>query len=72
MRPYGYTYRTPARDGALHVMPFALKNGRATYQYMITSVFKLLLGKTMKVYIDNMLLKSGSRGDHLIRLKEAI
>ena len=38
---------------------------------MMTSVFEPLLGKTMEAYIDDMLVKSKFRGDHLTHLREA-
>ncbi|XP_028120271.1 uncharacterized protein LOC114317717 [Camellia sinensis] len=37
------------------VMSFGLKNAGATYQRMITRMFKDQLGKTMEAYIDDML-----------------
>ncbi|XP_019250965.1 PREDICTED: uncharacterized protein LOC109229871 [Nicotiana attenuata] len=53
------------------VMPFGLKNVRATYQRLVTKMFKDQLGKTMKVYIDDMLVKSKRKKDHIDHLKEA-
>ena len=47
------------------VMPFELKNIGATFQRMINKVFKDLIGSTMKVYIDDMLVKSVLRTNHL-------
>ena len=54
-----------------NVMPFGLKNARATYQRLVTKIFKPLLGKTMEVYIDDMLLKSKRRPDHVTHLQKA-
>ena len=39
------------------VMPFGLENDGATYQCFVNKIFALQLGKTMKVYIDDMLVK---------------
>ena len=39
------------------VMPFGLKNVGATYQCLINEMFDKLLGKSMKVYVDDMLAK---------------
>ena len=41
-----------------NVMPFGLKNVVATYQRSVSKMFRPLLGKTMEVYIDDMLIKS--------------
>ena len=53
------------------VMPFGLKNAGATFQQMVNKVFKELIGSIMEVYIDNMLVKSLDRSDHLKHLEEA-
>jgi len=49
-------------------MPFGLKNAGATFQRMVNKVFRDLIGSTMEVYIDDMLVKSVQRTDHLQRL----
>uniref|UniRef100_A0A2N9GE52 Reverse transcriptase domain-containing protein n=1 Tax=Fagus sylvatica TaxID=28930 RepID=A0A2N9GE52_FAGSY len=43
------------------VMPFGLKNAGATYQRMVTKLFGHMIGKTVEVYIDDMLIKSLQR-----------
>ena len=53
------------------VMPFGLKNTRATYQRLVNKMFRELIGKTMEVYIDDMLVKSLKVIDHIAHLKEA-
>ena len=40
------------------VMPFGLKNLGSTYQRMITKMFEPQLGKSIEVYIDDMMVKS--------------
>ena len=40
------------------VMPFGLKNVGATYQQLVNKVFTNLIGKTIEVYVDDMLVKS--------------
>ena len=52
-------------------MPFGLKNAGATYQRLVTKMFRPLLGKTMEVYIDDMLVKSKEHPDHAEHLQEA-
>jgi len=39
-------------------MSFELKNAGATYQRLVNKIFKPLIGKTMKVYVDDMIVKS--------------
>ena len=39
-------------------MPFELKNVGATYQRAMNLIFHDLIGKNMKVYIDDMVVKS--------------
>ena len=46
-------------------MPFGLKNARATYQHLINMMFKEQIGKTMEVYVDDMLVKSKVASDHI-------
>ena len=47
------------------VMPFGLKNAGATYQRLVNKMFKEQLGKTMEVYIDDMLVRSKQAEDHV-------
>ena len=53
------------------VMAFGLKNARATYQRLVNKIFKDLIGKTMEVYVDDMLFKSLDKVDHISHLQEA-
>ena len=52
------------------VMPFSLKNVRATYQRMVTKIFRSLLDNTMEAYIDDILMKSKECFDHTKHLQE--
>ena len=54
-----------------NVMPFGLKNAGATYQRLVTKIFRPLLGETMEVYIDDTLVKSKKSFDHTKHLQEA-
>ena len=54
-----------------NVMSFCLKNVGATYQRLVTKMFRPLLGKTIEVYIDDMLVKSKERPNHAEYHKEA-
>ena len=52
------------------VMPFGLKKARATYQHLVNMMFKEQIGKTMEVYVDDMLVKSKVASDHVAHLAE--
>ena len=52
-------------------MAFGLNNAGATYQMLVTKMFRPLVGKTMEVYIDDMLVKSKENPDHAEHLQEA-
>ena len=54
-----------------HVMPFGLKNAGATYQRLVNRMFQKHIGTTMKVYIDDMLVKSTTAKLHIAHLSEA-
>ena len=62
------SFITPHGLYRYNVMPFGLKNAGATYQRLVTKMFRLLLGSIMEVYIDDMLVKSKQRPDHAAHL----
>jgi len=47
------------------MMPFGLKNARATYQRLINKVSEPPIGKTMEVYVDDMITKSVKEANHV-------
>ena len=52
------------------VMPFGLKNAGATYQRLVNRMFSHQIGRNVEVYVDDMLLKSKDKANHLDDLKE--
>lgn len=52
------------------VMSFGLKNAGATYQRLINKIFKPPIGKTMEVYVDDMITKSNVPAEHMMHLKK--
>ncbi|XP_073152949.1 uncharacterized protein [Henckelia pumila] len=52
------------------VMPFGLKNAGATYQRLVNKMFEKLIGRSMEVYIDDMLIKSVIALKHVEDIKE--
>jgi hypothetical protein len=63
---------TPKGIYCYRVMPFGLKNAGATYQRMVTSMFGHLIGKTVEVYIDDILIKSVRKANHIENLREVL
>ncbi|RVW34085.1 Retrovirus-related Pol polyprotein from transposon 17.6 [Vitis vinifera] len=52
------------------VMPFGLKNAGVTYQRLMTKIFKPLIGHSVEVYIDDIVVKSKTREQHILHLQE--
>ena len=65
------SFITPRELFCYNVMPFGLKNSEATYQRLVTKMFQPLVGKTMEVYIDDMLVKSKEWLDHITHMQQA-
>ena len=55
---------SPTANYHYEVMPFGLKNARATYQQMMTRMFREKIGCTVEIYIDDMVVKSRKVSQH--------
>jgi hypothetical protein len=53
------------------VMTFGLKNAGATYQRAMNLVFHELLGNTLEVYIDDIVVKPAEFSSHIADLRKA-
>ena len=51
------------------VMSFGLKNALATYQRTATTLFHNMMHRDVEVYVDDMIVKSRDRSDHLAALE---
>ena len=51
-------------------MPFGLKNAGVTYQRLMNKMFALFIGKSMEVYVDDMLVKSRCAGSHVKDIRD--
>ena len=51
------------------IMPFGLKNARATYQRAATTLFHDMMHRDVEVYMDDMIVKSQGGADHLAALQ---
>ncbi|KAG8502464.1 hypothetical protein CXB51_000339 [Gossypium anomalum] len=52
------------------VMPFGLKNARATYQRAMVALFHDMMHKEIEVYVDDMIAKSRGEEEHVVNLKK--
>jgi hypothetical protein len=59
------SFITPFGSYCYVMMSFGLKNARATYQQCVLKCFKKLIGQTIEVYVDNIVVKS-KRTDQLV------
>ncbi|CAL8993898.1 unnamed protein product [Prunus brigantina] len=66
-------FMCPGHIGAFEytVMPFGLRNARATYQRAMNSVFHDMIGHSLEVYIDDVVIKSPEKEDHVSNLRKA-
>ncbi|KAM2554851.1 hypothetical protein TB2_018940 [Malus domestica] len=73
MNPQDQEHITFTTDRGLYcykVMPFGLKNAGATDQRQVNSMFTEQIGKSMEVYVDDMLVKSKHVDQHITNLSE--
>ena len=59
------TFISPNANYHYTVMPFGLKNAGVTYQQMMTRMFQDKIGRTVEVYIDDMVVKSKQEIQHI-------
>ena len=63
------TFRTPKGIYCYKVMPFGLKNVGATYQRAMQKIFDNVLHKYVECYVDDLVVKTKRREDHLVDLR---
>jgi hypothetical protein len=63
-------FRTPIGNFYYTVMPFGLKNAGATYQRTMTAMFHDIMHKEIEDYVDDIVVKSKKREDHLETLRK--
>ena len=64
------SFKTPIGNFYYTMMPFGLKNASATYQRLVNHMFSQQIGRNVEVYVDDMLVKSKDKADHLDDLEE--
>ena len=65
------TFISPDANYHCTVMSFGFKNAGVTYQRMMTRMFRDKIGRTVEVYIDDMVVKSKQEGRHIEDLQGA-
>ena len=63
------SFKTPLGVYCYTVMPFGLKNAEATYQRAKNTIFYEHISKTVKCYIDDIVVKTRAKGNHIANLK---
>ncbi|XP_024172220.1 uncharacterized protein LOC112178292 [Rosa chinensis] len=65
-------FRCPGFAGVFEyvVMSFGLQNAGATYQRAMNLIFHDILGKVLEVYIDDVVVKSQKKGNHIADLRK--
>ena len=63
------TFISPDTNYHYTVIPFGLKNARTTYQRMMTRMFRDMIGHMVEVYIDDMVVKSKQKAQHIEDLR---
>ncbi|KAM1262438.1 hypothetical protein ACFX2G_028173 [Malus domestica] len=58
-------FHTPKSIYCYKVMPFGLKNAGAIYQRAMQKIFNDMLHKNAECYVDNVVVKTKKRFDHL-------
>lgn len=62
------SFISPKGNYHYSVMTFGLKNAGAMYQRTFTRMYKYLIGDTVEVYIDDMVVKSTKSEEHVLNL----
>ena len=63
-------FTTDSANYFYKVMSFGLKNAGATYQRLMDKIFKGMIGKSVEVYVDDIVVKSDSCDQHIKDLQE--
>jgi len=63
------SFRMPVGVCCYTVMPFGLKNTGVTYQRAMKAIFHEHIRKTAECCIDDIIVKSRDKGDHLADLR---
>ena len=67
-------FRCPGAIGLFEcvMMTFGLQNAGVTYQRAMNYIFHKLIGRIVKIYIDDVMVKSKGYKEHLADLRETL
>jgi hypothetical protein len=65
-------FRTPLGLYEFEVLPFGLTNAPATFQSVMNTIFASLVGKSVVVYLDDILVFSRTAQEHLFHLRQVL
>ena len=63
-------FKTPIGNFYYTVMLFGLKNAGATYQRTMTTIFHEMMHRELEDYVDDIVVKSKRREDHVQILRK--
>jgi len=64
------TFMTELSCYCYKVMPFGLKNARATYQRLMDKVLATMIGRNVQAYVDDIVVTSQVKDQHAADLEE--
>lgn len=64
------SFRTPMNNFHYMVMPFGLKNAKATYQHAMIAIFHDMLHECLEDYIHDIVVKSKEVSQHVDDLRK--
>jgi len=64
------TFMVEATNYCYKVMPFGLKNARATYQRLMVRIRSPMLGRNVQAYVDDMIVTSIKANQHVTDFEE--
>nr|GEY52933.1 reverse transcriptase domain-containing protein [Tanacetum cinerariifolium] len=64
------TFITSQRIFCYTKMPFGLRNARANYQRLVDKAFHKQIGKNLEVYVDDLVIKSRTKGETVTNIEE--
>src|SRR5690349_1492041 len=65
-------FRTPFGLFEYLVMPFGLTNAPSCFQHFIDDIFRDLIGKTVVIYLDDILIFSSNLAQHQAHVREVL